>query len=76
MVVAEEIWTRDYRFEQNPMTWKGKNKNRCYNAFIHSGKECGVHERGVAIALGPRTVRMLEKYECVNEIIVWCRLKG
>ena len=40
------------------------------------GKEDGAHERGVAIALGPRAEKMLERYECVNERIVCCRLRG
>ena len=38
--------------------------------FIHSGKENGVLEGEVAIALGPNTERMLERFECVNERIV------
>ena len=43
---------------------------------IYAGKDEGVHERGVAIALGQSAEKMLERYECVNERIVWCRLKG
>ena len=44
--------------------------------YIYAGKENGAHERGVAIALGPKTEKMLERYECISERIVWCRLKG
>ena len=44
--------------------------------IIHFGKKEGSHERGVAIALGRRTQKMLETYQCVSERIVTCRLKG
>ena len=51
--------------------WHGKGKTKVDGVtVIHSGKENGVHERGVAIALGPNTERMLERFECVNERIV------
>ena len=43
---------------------------------MYAGKEDGVHERGVAIVLGFKAEKMLERYESVNERIVWCRLKG
>ena len=35
-----------------------------------------MHERGVAIALGLNAEKMLERFEYVDERIVWCRLKG
>ena len=44
--------------------------------IVYARKEDGTHERGVAIALGPKAEKMLERYECVNERIIWCRLKG
>ena len=77
-IVAEEI--RRYKLEIAGLSetrWHGKGKTRVDGiTFIYAGKEEGVHERGVAIALGQSAEKMLERYECINERIVWCRLKG
>ena len=56
--------------------WHGSGKARVDSLnFVYAGKEDGTVERGVAIALGLRAEKMLERYECVNERIIRCRLK-
>ena len=71
-IVSEEI--QRYKLEIAGLSetrWHGKGKTKVDGlTFIYSGKEDGVHERGVAITLGPNTEKMLEKYDCVNERIV------
>ena len=77
-IVLEEI--KRYGLEVTGLSetrWLGSGKTKIDDiTFVYAGKEDGAHERGVAIALGPRAEKMLERYECVNERIVWCRLKG
>ena len=77
-IVTEEI--KRYGLEITGLSetrWIGSGKTRIDGlTFVHSGKEDGTHERGVAIALSSRTENMLERYGCVSERIVWCRLKG
>ena len=41
-----------------------------------AGKENRVEERNVANAVWSKTEKILERYGCRNERIVWCRLKG
>ena len=78
VLVAEEIGR--YGLEITGLSetrWHGNGKTKVNDiTFIYSGKQGGVHERGVAIALTPTTEKMLEEYQCVNERLVWCRLKG
>ena len=77
-IVLEEI--KRYGLEVTGLSetrWLGSGKTKIDDiTFVYAGKEDGAHERGVAIALGPRAEKMLERYECVNARIVWCRLKG
>ena len=77
-IIAEEI--QRYKLEIAGLSetrWHGRGKTKVDDlTFIYAGKEDGVHERGVAIALGPKTEKMLERYEAVSERMVWCRLKG
>ena len=77
-LVVEEIKRYDLEITGLSGTrWHGSGKARDNGlTFVHAGKEDETHQRGVATALGPKAEKMFETFSCVNERIVWYRLRG